>query len=163
MSEDTIKGKISKVKKEIEGNFDLVKNLSIKAKEDLVKAKGRALELAGQAGAQDEVGDWAVTTRQKNGKDGSETKYVGKHYTNDESNKRMNKRADELDLAARKKLVDAGGDVTPNIETKAKLLAGDIGSHITKNLPAYGGAAVAGLGAYGLYKYLKNKKKKEEK
>jgi len=86
----------------------------------------------------------------------------------------------KLDLEARRKIVNTGGETTakksiPDKIDDVKVKAGEIAAktgetvskasktaydHIASNLPAYGGAAVAGLGAYGLYKYLKNKKKK---
>jgi len=51
------------------------------------------------------------------------------------------------------KLIDGSID-------SGKKLYNDISSKVSDNLPMYGGAAIAGLGTYGLYKYLKNRKRK---
>jgi len=79
----------------------------------------------------------------------------------------------KLDLEARPKIIDTGGGTTAkkSIPDKIDDVATKTGEtvskasktaydHVSDNLPAYGGAAVAGLGAYGLYKYLKGKKEK---
>lgn len=88
---------------------------------------------------------------------------------------------DKADFEKRREIIDAGKDIEAkksipekidDVKAKAGEIAAKTGEtvskasktaydHIASNLPAYGGAAVAGLGAYGLYKYLKGKKEKK--
>ena len=143
--------------------------------------------MTGKANPKDQYANQSVDYNRFS-KDG---KFLGKEtvdgLTNSELQDRINsQKADpkawnKLDLEARQKIIDAGGGTTakksiPDKIDDVKAKAGEIAAktgetvskasktaydHISSNLPAYGGAAVAGLGAYGLYKYLKGKKEKK--
>jgi len=74
------------------------------------------------------------------------------------------KHVSKLDLKKRREIIDVGGETTAKKSTGEKAIDAISSTsktaydHISSNLPAYGGVAAAGLGAYGLYKYLKKKK-----
>lgn len=136
-----------------------------KVSDDVIQVKGHALEKMGQDGAQDQLSNKGIKRIQIG--NGSVTGYSASGLTRQEQINRGNYKSGNLDLAARKKIVDDDGKVEPSLVSKAKDVIDNtsignqirpITQHVADNAGLYG-AAAAGLGAYGLYKHLKKKRR----